>query len=138
MIDAFTIYLASFSRRFESQNTRTQFYRDITPNACDVWVKKGTYAWTLQHVHALILPMFCDFSWLCAFCCDASLIWKFVFVLNVFTLLFFDQSFLTFVSKIQKHIKSRKSKKFDRHYFVLSQTCFALYLCAYGFMHLWA
>ena len=44
MIDAFTICLASFNRRFESHNTRTQSYRDITPNAHDVWVKKGTHA----------------------------------------------------------------------------------------------
>ena len=44
MFDAFTTCLASFSRRFESHNTRTQFYRDIILNACDVWVKKGTHA----------------------------------------------------------------------------------------------
>ena len=44
MIDAFTTYLASFNKRFGSQNTRTQSSRDITPNARAVWVKKGTYA----------------------------------------------------------------------------------------------
>ena len=44
MIDAFTTCLASFNRRFESHNTRTQSYRDITLNARDVWVKKGTHA----------------------------------------------------------------------------------------------
>ena len=44
IIDAFTTCLASFSRRFESHNTCTQSYRDITPNARDVWVKKGTHA----------------------------------------------------------------------------------------------
>ena len=44
MIDAFTTCLASFSRRFERHNTRTQSYRDITPNAHAVWVKRGTYA----------------------------------------------------------------------------------------------
>ena len=44
MIEAFTTCLASFSRRFEGHNTRTQSYRDITPNTCDVWVKKGTHA----------------------------------------------------------------------------------------------
>ena len=44
MIDAFTTCLASFNHRFESHNTRTQFYRDITPNARDVWVNKGTHA----------------------------------------------------------------------------------------------
>ena len=36
MIDAFTICLAIFNRRFEGHNTRTQSYRDITPNARDV------------------------------------------------------------------------------------------------------
>ena len=36
MIDAFTTCLASFSKRFESHNTRTKSYRDITPNARDV------------------------------------------------------------------------------------------------------
>ena len=44
MIGAFTVFLGSFTRRFESPNSRTQSYRDITPNACDVWVKKGTHA----------------------------------------------------------------------------------------------
>ena len=44
MIGAFTNCLESFTRRFESPNSRTQSYRDITPNACDVWVKKGTHA----------------------------------------------------------------------------------------------
>ena len=44
MIGAFTTCLASFNRRFESHNTRTQSYRDITLNACDVWVKRGTHA----------------------------------------------------------------------------------------------
>ena len=44
MIDAFTTCLANFSRRFESHNTRTQSYRDITPNTRDVWVKKDTHA----------------------------------------------------------------------------------------------
>ena len=57
------------------------------------------------------------------------------FALNVFTF-FFNQSFLAFMSKIQKHIKSRKSKKFDRHYCELSQAFFALYLCTNGFVHL--
>ena len=57
----------------------------------------------------------------------ASLSWKlFAFVLNVFTLLLFDQSFLAFMSKIQKHIKSWKSKKVDRHRWVLSQNIFYL------------
>ena len=44
MIDAFTTCLASFSRRFEGHNTRTQSYRDITPNARAIWVKGGTHA----------------------------------------------------------------------------------------------
>ena len=44
MIDAFTTCLTSFSIRFDSHNTCTQSYRNITTNACDVWVKKGTHA----------------------------------------------------------------------------------------------
>ena len=44
MIDAFTTCLASFTKRFVSDNNRTQSVRDITPNARVVWVKKGTHA----------------------------------------------------------------------------------------------
>ena len=44
MIGAFTNCLESFTWRFESPNSRTQSYKDITPNASDVWVKKGTHA----------------------------------------------------------------------------------------------
>nr|POE78142.1 hypothetical protein CFP56_37434 [Quercus suber] len=44
MISAFTNCLESFTRRFESPNSRTQSVKDITPNTCDVWVKKGTHA----------------------------------------------------------------------------------------------
>ena len=62
-----------------------------------------------------------------------------IVVFESFECLFlFDQSLLVFVSKIQKHIKSRKSKKFDRHYCVLSHACFALYLHTNGFVHLQA
>ena len=44
MIGAFTNCLESFTRRFESPNSHTQSYKDITLNASDVWVKKGTHA----------------------------------------------------------------------------------------------
>ena len=44
MIDAFTTYLTSFNKRFESQNNSTQSFRDITPNARAVWEKRGTHA----------------------------------------------------------------------------------------------
>ena len=44
MIGAFTNCLESFTRRFESPNSCTQSYKDITLNARDVWVKKGTHA----------------------------------------------------------------------------------------------
>ena len=44
MIGAFTTCLESFTRRFEIPNARTQSYRDITLNACDMWVKKDTHA----------------------------------------------------------------------------------------------
>ena len=44
MIEAFTTCLVNFNSRFEGHNSRTQSYRDITLNARDVWVKRGTYA----------------------------------------------------------------------------------------------
>ena len=44
MIGAFTNCLESFTRRFKSPNSHTQSYKDNTPNARDVWVKKGTHA----------------------------------------------------------------------------------------------
>ena len=44
MIEAFTICLANFNNRFEGHNSRTQSYKDITPNARDVRVKRGTHA----------------------------------------------------------------------------------------------
>ena len=44
MISAFTNCLESFTRRFENPNSRTQSYKEITPNASDVWVKKDTHA----------------------------------------------------------------------------------------------
>ena len=44
MIGAFTNCLESFTRRFENPNSCTQSYKEITPNASDVWVKKGIHA----------------------------------------------------------------------------------------------
>ena len=44
MIDAFTTCLASFTKRFDSHNDRTQSTRDITPSTSVAWVKKGTHA----------------------------------------------------------------------------------------------
>ena len=44
MIKAFTTCLANFNSRFEGHKSRTQSYRDITSNARDVWVKRGTHA----------------------------------------------------------------------------------------------
>ena len=44
MIGAFTNCLESFTRRFESPNSHTQSYTDITLNARDMWVMKGTHA----------------------------------------------------------------------------------------------
>ena len=44
MINAFTTCLVKFNRRFEGHNTCTQSYKDINPNAHDVWMKKGTHA----------------------------------------------------------------------------------------------
>ena len=44
MIGAFTNCLESITRRFESPNSCIQSYKDITPNARDMWVMKGTHA----------------------------------------------------------------------------------------------
>ena len=44
IIDTITSCLASFSQRFENHSSSIQSSRDITLNACVVWVKKGTYA----------------------------------------------------------------------------------------------
>ena len=44
MIGAFTNCLESFTRKFKSPNSHTQSYKEITLNASDMWVKKGTHA----------------------------------------------------------------------------------------------
>ena len=44
MIDTITSFFANFILRFENRNSSTQPSKDITPNACAVWVKKGTHA----------------------------------------------------------------------------------------------
>ena len=44
MIGAFNNCLERFTRRFESPNSRTQSYKEITPNASGMCVKKGTDA----------------------------------------------------------------------------------------------
>ena len=134
MIGAFTNCLESVTKRFESLNTRTQSYMDITPNAHDVQVKKVTHASALQHVHALILPMLCDYVWLCAcWLFELSTGCLFVFALNVFTLLAF---IIFFSSKIQKHIKNRKSKSLINFVEFCLKACFALYFCTNGLVHL--
>ena len=43
IIGAFTNCLESFTRRFESPNSRTRSYKEIIANASDVWVKKDTH-----------------------------------------------------------------------------------------------
>ena len=60
----------------------------------------------------------------------------FVYFLSVFTLLFLINLFLAFVSKIQKHIKSRKSKNLIDiiefcHKHVLPCTFMLMALCIY-------
>ena len=41
IINTITSCLTSFSQRFENYSSSTQSSRDITQNACAVWVKKG-------------------------------------------------------------------------------------------------
>ena len=68
--------------------------------------------------------------------CRAHTCWQFVWHIFVSLLFVLDQSFLACVSKIQKHIKSRKSKSLiDLVEFCL-KACFALYLCTDGLVHL--
>ena len=64
MIDTITSYLENFTLRFENRNSSAQSSKDISPNAHAVWVKKVTHAWALEHVHASILSICCDFVWL--------------------------------------------------------------------------
>ena len=52
----------------------------------------------------------------------------FAFALNVLTLFFFINLFFLVCQKSKNHIKNRKSKKFDRHCWVLSQNMFYLVL----------
>ena len=60
--------------------------------------------------------MLCDYVWLCAgWLFELSIGCLFAFVFKFFYNVGFDQSFLDFMSKIQKHIiKKLKIKKFDR------------------------
>ena len=44
MIDTITSYLVNFTLRFKNSHSSTQSSKDITPNTCAVWVKKGFYA----------------------------------------------------------------------------------------------
>ena len=44
MIDAFTTFLGSFTKRFESHKNHTQSFNDINLNARAVWLKRGTHA----------------------------------------------------------------------------------------------
>ena len=53
-----------------------------------------------------------------------------------FYIIAFDQSFPYYVSKSKNHIKSRKSKSLIDIVEFCLKTCFALYLCTNGFMHL--
>ena len=137
MIDAFTTCLTGFNKRFESQNNSTQSFRDITPNARAVWVKRSCISITTCPCinTSYTLWLWLVVSFLLSFQHGLKIVLVCFFTLNVY--MFFYQSLLVFlVSKIQINIKSRKSKKFDRRYCVLSQACFALYLCTNGFMHL--
>ena len=56
----------------------------------------------------------------------------------VFTLLLLIKPFLIMCQKSKNHIKSRKSKSLIDIIEFCLKTCFALYLCANGFVHLQA
>ena len=115
MIDAFTTCLASFTKRFESHNDHTQSSRDITPNAGVVWVKKvhmhKHYNMSMHKYFLCFVTLIGCVPFVIIPACVDNCVCL-LFALNAFTF-FLGQYFLTFMSKIQKHIKSRKSKKFD-------------------------
>ena len=95
MIGAFTTCLESFTRRFESLNSRIQSCRDITPNARVS--EEGYSCISITTCHALILPMLCDYTWLYAFCnfeLKKNLFACLHLFLIVFTLLFLINLFL--------------------------------------------
>ena len=50
--------LASFIPRFDCYVGHTPLSKNFTQNIRAVWVKKGTHARFIYHVHALILLMF--------------------------------------------------------------------------------
>ena len=133
MIEAFTTCLANFNSRFEGHNSRTQSYRDITPNACDVWVKRGTHAcMIISYVHASILPIFRIIG-SCILSCIAFYL-KHVFLLQVLILLvvidlIFHVLFFS-VFKIQKPIKIEKSSK-------SLIICFVCITCKFGLVPLY-
>ena len=59
----------------------------------------------------------------------------FVYLCILLFIFVFDQSFSSYVSKIQKPHKNRKSKSLIDIVEFCLKTCFALYLCANGFVH---
>ena len=59
----------------------------------------------------------------------------FVYLCILLVIFVFDQSFSSYVSKIQKSHKNRKSKSLIDIVEFCLKTCFALYLCANGFVH---
>ena len=119
-----------------SSNPRLSSHETLIPNNCSVWMRKGSYGWAFTLlILDLILSIFVGpcmhyMSYLHEFVhLGFSLYALFIFLINIY---------LFFLSKIQKHIKSRKSKRFDWHYCILSHVCFALYLRTNSFAHLWA
>ena len=79
--------------------------------------------------------MLCDYVWLCA-CCLFELIigCLFAFALNVFTLLVLI--IIIFLVKNPKTHKNRKFKSLIDFVEFCLKTCFALYLCTNGLVHL--
>ena len=91
------------------------------------------HMWCVLYLYILIYSHWCiahtTLLAICIACFD-----KFLFVCYLlWMLLIFLSIFTCFCVKNPKHIKSRKSKKFDQHYCVLSHACFALYLHTNGF-----
>ena len=101
MIRAFTSCLESFTRRFESPNSCTQSYKDITPNASDVWVSMHQYFLCFV---TLFSCLFIDYVIWNLFVCFCILSYKLSSILLLINL------FILMCQKSKNHIKSRKSK----------------------------
>ena len=118
-----------------SSNPRLSSHETLIPNNYSVWMRKGSYGWDFALlVLDLILSIFVRpfmylMSYLHAFCIYLSTLFCFFILLLCF-------SFVR--EKNPKPDKKWKIQKIWLYMFEhISHLSFALYLCTYGFVHLW-